>query len=114
MKRPPEPEGTKVRWRQGHTGTWHYGYLRLQAVEADGSLRVWETSTGAARSLPASALQHETRGPRGGRRWEWMEPRPTPIGTAACVVRPDWDPPEGPADLFTQQALFTFVEERKP
>jgi hypothetical protein len=75
-------------------------------VETDGSVRVWDTPTGGARSLPLEALQHQTCGPRGGRRWEWIVARPAPVVTAVCAVRPAWNPPEGPAEMFDQAALF--------
>jgi hypothetical protein len=106
VKRVPET-GQRVRWRRGNA--WRYGHLGHDGPEVDGSVRVWDAYTGGARSLPATALQHETRGPRGGRRWEWMVARPAPVVTAVCAIRPAWRLPEGPAALFNQTALFGTV-----
>jgi hypothetical protein len=106
MKRAPKPT-QRVRWRRGNA--WRYGHLRGDPAERDGSVRVWDAYTGGARSLPLDALQHETLGPRGGRRWEWMVPRSAPVVTAVCVIRPLWRPPAGPAELFNQTALFEAV-----
>jgi hypothetical protein len=103
MNRAPE----RVRWRRGNT--WRYGHLGDEPPARDGSVRVWDSYTGGARSLPPAALQHQTRGPRGGRRWDWIVPRPAPVVTAVCVVRPLWRPPEGPAEMFDQAALFEAV-----
>lgn len=100
-----EPHGTPVRWQQGR-GSWRYGYINGEAPEGDGSLRVWDIYTGGARSLPPDVLQHQTRGPRGGRRWDWVVARPAPTVTAVGVVHPAWDPPEGPAELFNQEPMF--------
>ena len=107
MKRPPEHTGLRVRWQQGRSSSWHYGYLG--ELEGDGSVRVWDAYNGSARSLPTSVLQCETEGPRGGKRWEWIEPRPAPKVTAVCTVQ--WNPPEGPAELFNQQPLFSLGRE---
>jgi hypothetical protein len=105
MTRAPEPtEADQVRWLTGRT--WRYGHLNGNHPEADGSVRVWDDYTGGARSLPLEALQHRTRGPRGGRRWEWIVPRPDLVVTAVCAIRPAWNPPEGPAELFDQAVLF--------
>jgi hypothetical protein len=106
MKRTTAP-AHRVRWRQGNS--WRHGHLNEDPPEGDGSVRVWDTYTGGARSLPATALQHETRGPRGGRRWDWIVPQPAPVITAVCVLRPLWRPPAGPAALFNQSALFEAV-----
>lgn len=98
----PQDVDQRVRWKQGQA--WRYGhYSGAQHTEPDGSLRVYADVNGGARSLPAAALQQETRGPRGGRRWEWIIPRPAP---APAPARPAWDPPEGPAEMFDQAALF--------
>lgn len=67
----------RVRWKQGPG--WRYGHLDGQA-ETDGSVRVWDDFTGGARSLPPVALQQETEGPRGGRRWERCEGGPQRCG----------------------------------
>jgi len=106
----PEPHGTQVRWQQGHRGAWRYGFINGDAPETDGSLRVWDNYTGGARSLPASGVQREARGPRGGKRWEWIEPHPE-TAPPSMSERPAWDPPEGPAELFNQSALFPGLGE---
>lgn len=103
--RMPEPHGTPVRWKQGQQGAWRYGHVNGDAPERDGSVRVWDQYSGGARSLPASSLQHQTSGPRGGLRWDWLVPRTERV-TAVCPVRPDWMPVEGPAELFNQAELF--------
>lgn len=108
--RMPEPHGTPVRWRQGRQGAWRYGYVNGDAPERDGSVRVWDNYTGGARSLPAEMVQHQTRGPRGGRRWAWLTARPPETVTAVCPVHPSWAPPEGPAELFNQEPLFDLGE----
>jgi hypothetical protein len=106
MKPPPDPD-QQVRWRQ--RSTWRYGHLDGTPPERDGSVRVWDAYTGGARSLSLALLQHQTRGPRGGRRWDWIVPRPAPVITAVCPARPAWRLAEGPADLFNQTALFEAV-----
>jgi hypothetical protein len=64
--------GERVRWKQG--GRWRYGHLGASVRERDGSLRVYDDTTGAARALRAGDVQRFVRGPRGGRRWEPCEP----------------------------------------
>ncbi len=99
--------GTPVRWRQGRGG-WRYGHLNGQRTEADGSIRVYDNYSGAARSIPATAVQIEARGPRGGRCWAWMDghtdPDPAP-------ERPAWNPPPGKAELLNQDRLFDLGAE---
>lgn len=109
MKR-PEPHGTPARWQQGRSG-WRYGFINGDDREPDGSVRVWDNYTGGARSLPANVVQHQTLGPRGGKRWDWIETPPTPTVTAACTARPAWNPPPGAADLFNQDTLFDLGDE---
>jgi hypothetical protein len=60
--------GQRVRWKQGKR--WRYGHLGDGVLARDGSLCVYDDTTGAARSLRVTDLERQVRGPRGGRRWE--------------------------------------------
>jgi hypothetical protein len=64
--------GERVRWKQG--GRWRYGHLGAGIRERDGSLRIYDDTTGAARTLRPGDVQRFVRGPRGGGRWEFCEP----------------------------------------
>lgn len=66
--------GERVRWKQG--GRWRYGRVGAGIRERDGSLRVYDEVTGAARALRTSDVQRFVRGPRGGGRWQPGEPDP--------------------------------------
>lgn len=107
MKRPRDLHEPveRVRWKQGRS--WRYGHLNGQRTETDGSLRVYDDYTGGTRSLPATAVQQEDQGPRGGRCWTWVEPPPAPNPEAEPGWgRPAWRPPEGPAELLNQHTLW--------
>ncbi len=96
-----EPTGEPVRWR--HRGTWRYGRLAETQDNGDGSLLVWDDYTGGARCLRPVTVQHQARGPRGGRRWAWIEtPPPVPVSPAT----PAWKRLLGKAELVNQLALF--------
>jgi hypothetical protein len=100
--RRPESTGIPARWRQ--RGRWRYGRLTDEAGrERDGSVLVWDDYTGGARCLRPDAVQRQTRGPRGGSRWDWITPpRPVPLLPAP----PAWKAVEGPCELFTQLPVF--------
>lgn len=73
--------GQRVRWKRG--GRWRYGHVGADVHERDGSLRVYDDTTGAARALRAGDVQRLVRGPRGGARWECCEPEPVARATPA-------------------------------
>jgi hypothetical protein len=93
-----EPTGEPVRWR--HRGRWRYGRLAEDQGGRDGSLLVWDDYTGGARCLVPSRVQHETRGPRGGRHWDWIATRPP------APTPPAWKRVEGRCELFNQLPLW--------
>jgi hypothetical protein len=96
-----EPTGEPVRWWQ--SGAWRYGRLAERQDTRDGSLVVWDDYTGGARCLRPRAVQHQARGPRGGRRWDWIEaPPPAP----RPPVPPVWKRLPGKAELANQLPLF--------
>jgi hypothetical protein len=96
-----EPTGTPVRWR--YRGAWRYGRLAETQDTRDGSLLVWDDYTGGARCLRPATVQRQTRGPRGGRRWDWIEvPAPVPGPPA----RPVWKRLPGKAELIDQVPMF--------
>jgi hypothetical protein len=90
-----------VRWR--HRGTWRYGRLAETQAERDGSLLVWDDYTGGARCLRPMAVQHQARGPRGGRRWDWIAPA---VPAPACPAPPAWKRLPGRCELYTQLPAF--------
>jgi hypothetical protein len=93
-----EPTGAPVRWR--HRGHWRYGRLNEAGRERDGSLLVWDDYTGGARCLAPTRVQHQTRGPRGGRHWSWIAtPPPAP-------PIPAWKLVEGRCELYNQLPLW--------
>ena len=92
-----EPTGEPVRWL--NRGAWRYGRLAERQGEADGSLLVWDDYTGGARNLRPEAVQHQTRGPRGGRRWDWIE-------TPAPPPPPTWRRLPAKAEVFNQLPMF--------
>jgi hypothetical protein len=95
-----EPVGEPVRWRQG--GQWRHGRLAVVQGERDGSLLVWDGYTGGARCLAPVAVQHQTRGPRGGRRWDWIAtPPPAPLPRP-----PGWKRQPGKCELYNQLPMF--------
>jgi hypothetical protein len=96
-----EPTGAPVRWR--HRGGWRYGRLAEHQDTRDGSLLVWDDYTGGARCLRPVAVQHPTRGPRGGRRWDWIAPPPP---KPAAPVPPAWKRLPGKAEMVNQLPLF--------
>jgi hypothetical protein len=96
-----EPTGSPVRWR--HRGGWRYGRLADTQDTRDGSLLVWDDYTGGARCLRPVVVQHQTRGPRGGRRWDWIAPPPA---KPAAPVPPPWKRLAGKAELVNQLPLF--------
>ena len=99
-----EPTGEPVRWR--HRGHWRYGRLNDAERERDGSLLVWDDYTGGARCLTPTRVQHQTRGPRGGRHWSWLAmPPPTPVAPPL----PAWKRVEGRCELFNQLPLWGSV-----
>jgi hypothetical protein len=96
-----EPTGVPVRWRQ--RGHWRYGRLADRQGERDGSVLVWDDFSGGARCLHPTGVQQQARGPRGGRRWDWLAtPPPAPV----APVRPAWLPVEGRCELFNQLPLW--------
>jgi hypothetical protein len=95
-----EPTGTPARWRQ--RGRWRYGRLAEDARrERDGSVLVWDDYTGGARCLRPDAVQRQCRGPRGGRRWDWIAPPPP-----GPPAPPAWKRVEGRCERFTQLPVF--------
>jgi hypothetical protein len=62
--------GERVRWRQG--SRWRHGHLH-GAPSPDG-LTVRDTTNGAIHTLAVGAVEHETRGSRGGVRWQPFTP----------------------------------------
>jgi hypothetical protein len=96
-----EPVGEPVRWRQ--RGQWRYGRLAVVQGERDGSLLVWDDYTGGARCLAPVAVQHQTRGPRGGRRWDWIA---TPPPVPAPPRPPAWKRLPGTCELYNQLPMF--------
>ncbi|MGH3658994.1 MAG: hypothetical protein ACRDUA_20250, partial [Micromonosporaceae bacterium] len=102
MTRRREPTGTPARWRQ--RGRWRYGRLADDARrQRDGSLLVWDDYNGGARCLAPTRVQHETRGPRGGRHWDWIA---APSGPPAPALPPAWKRVEGRCELFNQLPLW--------
>jgi hypothetical protein len=97
----PEPTGVPVRWRQ--RGHWRYGRLAEGQGERDGSLLVWDDFNGGARCLRPTAVQQQVRGPRGGRRWDWIA---TPPPAPEVPARPAWMPVEGRCELVNQLPLW--------
>jgi hypothetical protein len=96
-----EPTGEPVRWWQ--YGAWRYGRLAEAPEMRDGSLLVWDDYTGGARCLRPVTVQHETRGPRGGRRWDWIEAPPSvPVPPAP----PAWKRLPGRPEMVNQLPLF--------
>jgi hypothetical protein len=65
---------------------------------------VWDDYTGGARCLAPTVVQYQCRGPRGGRRWDWITP-PLP-GPPSPPPPPAWKRVEGPCELFTQLPVF--------
>jgi hypothetical protein len=96
-----EPVGAPVRWRQG--GQWRYGRLAVVQAERDGSLLVWDDYTGGARCLAPVVVQCQTRGPRGGRRWDWIA---TPPPVPAPQRPPAWKRLPGRCELYNQMPMF--------
>lgn len=61
-------DGQACRFIRHHRSRWNAGTIR--GVNADGSLVVHDTKRGHMRSLRLDMVEIETRGPRGGRRFE--------------------------------------------
>jgi hypothetical protein len=70
---------TRVRWRQGRG--WRLGHVTSTRPGVNNTFDVREDRTGEMVTVPATGLERETTGPRGGRRWEalvvYTNPRPT-------------------------------------
>lgn len=64
--------GERVRWRDRTGGRWREG--TVVARERDGSVGIRD-GRGASRALMVDRLEVESRGPRGGRRWEPLAAR---------------------------------------
>jgi hypothetical protein len=96
-----EPTGEPVRWRR--RGHWRYGHLALTPEQRDGSLLVWDDYTGGARCLAPTRVQHQTRGPRGGRHWSWVV---APPAGPVAPPPPPWKRVEGRCELYNQLPLW--------
>lgn len=68
--------GTRVRWRHGRT--WRHGVLLSTAPGVNDTLTARPERCTDAVTIRTGDVEHETTGPRGGRHWAPVIPRPQP------------------------------------